>query len=85
MLTPNEKQSLVEAMLTEACEIEEPHVVHELAQLAWHDLKLMESRLNEIISNAEMRGRMEVLLERAWYCQHSLACPNCGGPMEIPF
>ena len=63
MLTQQEKQSLVDAMMTQASQIEEPHFLIEMAECAWHDLKLMEPILNDLLHQAEQRGRFAFMLE----------------------
>ena len=63
MLTPAEKQHLVDAMMIDANAIDEPHVQKEMAAYAWQQLRAMEPRLAEIVRNAEARGRFAEILE----------------------
>lgn len=63
MLTTADRQRIVDALMTQANQIEEPHFVREMAECAWHDLALMEPVLNEILRNAEARGRLAGILD----------------------
>jgi hypothetical protein len=63
MLTREQKQNLVDAMMTQVEKIEEPHVIKEMAECAWHDLKLITPALEDMLAQAEARGRFAGILE----------------------
>ena len=64
-MTAREKQAIVDALMGHCYEVVEPHVLQMMADLSWKDVKMIEPVVEQMLRDAEARGRFEAYLEIA--------------------